>query len=61
MKKTDSIPDNFRELSPREKYTYTGGGFAYDVGRFIRFVIIAGPNGQFTPAAIIDAAANQLQ
>jgi hypothetical protein len=57
MKNHNLQTDAFRELTEEEKYSLNGGGFAYDVGRLIRFIIKAGPYGQFTPAAIIDAAA----
>ena len=55
MKKTNFLPQDFRELRDEEYLACTGGGFAYDVGRFLRFVSIAGPFGTFAPAAILDA------
>ncbi|MCK4745822.1 MAG: hypothetical protein KAT15_02255 [Bacteroidales bacterium] len=55
MKKTDFMSQDFRELTAEENFKCTGGGFAYDVGRFLRFVGIAGPFGQFTPSALADA------
>ncbi len=57
MKNFDLQTDNFRELTSREKHNCSGGGFAYDIGRLIRFIIISGPSGQFTPMAVVDAAA----
>jgi hypothetical protein len=45
---------SFRELSPEEQLAFNGGGFAYDAGRVLRFIIIAGPRGQFTPMAVTD-------
>ena len=59
MKNTDFITENFREMSGDEKFACTGGGFAYDVGRFIRFAIISGPSGLFVPCALLDACAVQ--
>lgn len=61
MKQTLSQTQIFRELTSAEKYALSGGGFAYDAGRFIRFVCIAGPNGQWTPMAILDACAVACQ
>jgi hypothetical protein len=61
MKKNDLQPEHFRDLTEGENYSCTGGGFAYDVGRLIRFVIIAGPSGQWAPAAVLDAVCNSLQ
>lgn len=61
MKKKENLPAHFRDLSPDEILNCNGGGFAYDVGRLIRFAIISGPNGQWTPAAILDACAVQCQ
>ncbi len=55
MKKTDFKHGIFREMTEDENFASRGGGFAYDVGRFLRFVCIAGPRGEFTPMAIIDA------
>jgi hypothetical protein len=54
MKKVDIQSDGFRRLTMEEQQEYTGGGFAYDVGRLLRFVAISGPNGQFTPMAVMD-------
>ena len=59
MKNKNFLPQDFRELTGEENFACTGGGFAYDVGRFIRFSIISGPSGLFTPCAILDACAVQ--
>lgn len=61
MRKKNFQPSKFRDLTSEEILNCTGGGFAYDVGRFIRFAIISGPSGQWTPAAILDACAVQCQ
>lgn len=61
MKNIDYQPQYFRELSGDEKFACTGGGFAYDVGRFIRFSIISGPSGLFAPYAIFDACLVQCK
>ncbi len=58
MKNTDFVTENFRELSCDEKFNCTGGGFAYDVGRFIRFSIIAGGGVHM---AILDACLVQCK
>ena len=56
MKNLDIQSQGFRELSTEEQQIYSGGGFAYDVGRLIRFLVI-GAGGMGGPAnAIGDAA-----
>ena len=59
MKNKNLNESGFRTLDIEESRMYNGGGFAYDAGRFLRFVAIAGPSGAFTPMAIMDAIANQ--
>ena len=59
MKNIDYQPQDFRELSGDEKFACTGGGFAYDVGRYIRFSIICG-GGNGIHMAILDACLVQL-
>jgi len=61
MKKSDFTEQHFQDLSTEEKFNYSGGGFAYDVGRLLRFLAIAGPWGQFTPMAVTDAVLNAAQ
>ena len=60
MKKTDFKHGTFREMTEDENFGCRGGSFAYDVGRFLRFVGIAGPRGEFTPMAIFDACVTQV-
>ena len=61
MKKIDNQSTDFRLLSMEEHQEYAGGGFAFDVGRLLRFIALSGPNGQFTPMAIMDFCANRVQ
>ncbi len=61
MKKKALQVEHFRDLDDREVFHYTGGSFAFDVGRLIRFVILAGPSGQWTPIAMADAIYNHFQ
>jgi hypothetical protein len=61
MKKQIIQPEGFRDLTNDENQLYTGGGFAFDAGRFIRFALIAGPMGVFTPMAVVDFAGNMVQ
>ncbi len=42
MKKTDFLPREYRELTCEESFGCNGGGFAYDAGRLIRYLSIAG-------------------
>jgi hypothetical protein len=61
MKMKDLQTKHFRDLTAPEMCSCNGGSFAYDVGRLIRFVILAGPQGQFTPMAFTDAVLNHFQ
>ena len=45
---------NFNNMNAEQLMKMNGGGFAYDIGRIIRFIGIAGPNGMYTEVAIID-------
>ena len=58
MKTTTIIPDGFRELSMEVSSEIHGGGFAYDVGRFLRFGGLA-LSPITAPMAIIDAIFNE--
>jgi hypothetical protein len=53
--------NSFRELRHEECLRYTGGGFAYDAGRFIRFIVISAGGGINTAYAIADAVATQFK
>jgi hypothetical protein len=55
MKNYDLQFENFCELSAEERIASFGGGFAYDVGRALRFIFITGPNGAGAGDAIGDA------
>lgn len=59
MKNNEISEQNFRELTISECYQSSGGGFAYDVGRLLRFVTIShGVTG--VPGAVLDAVANSI-
>ena len=60
MKNIDFNENEFRELTCDESFICKGGGFAYDVGRFLRFVIICGPGTAGIGNAIADAVVTQL-
>jgi len=55
MKKLDIQSHDFRELSAEEQQIYSGGGFAYDAGRFLRLIVIAA-GGMGGPARAIGDA-----
>ncbi len=61
MKIYESQLNDFRDLTTDETYACNGGGFAFDVGRFIRFNIIAFGGGVNLAMAIGDAAANHVK
>jgi hypothetical protein len=48
------------ELSALELDSVSGGNFAYDVGRALRFLWISGANGAGTGEAIVDWYVNDL-
>ena len=54
MIETEMHIPKFRELSTGEETSLSGGGFAYDAGRVIRFLAIAGPSGSHAPMAVFD-------
>jgi hypothetical protein len=41
MKTTEKSPDRFNHLSPDELTSIGGEGFAYDAGRFLRYMALA--------------------
>ena len=51
--------DGLQLLSKKEAIQIDAGGFAYDVGRCIRFICINAFYG--TPAAIVDYLENELK
>jgi hypothetical protein len=53
--------ENFRQISDKEAFDCTGGGFAYDVGRLLRFVGIAQGGDMGLASAIADACYNSIQ
>lgn len=59
MKNFDFQSHDFRDMTLEENHSCSGGGFAYDVGRFIRFSIISMGGGVNTAMAIADAVAAQ--
>jgi hypothetical protein len=59
MKKSLMIPDGFNELSIESSSELYGGGFAYDVGRFLRFGGLA-TSPITAPMAILDAITNKV-
>lgn len=58
MKTNVIISSCFKDLDPFESMQLHGGGFAYDVGRLIRFI---GPGSQASsfPMALFDAIYNE--
>lgn len=57
MKKTE----NFKEMTPGQLRTSNGGGFAYDVGRVLRFIgVSAFGNPIGVSYAIVDWEVNAL-
>ena len=57
----DSQLHDFRDLTTDETYACNGGGFAFDVGRFIRFSIISFGGGVNTVNAMGDAIYNMVK
>lgn len=57
--------ENFTDIGPRELMETSGGGFAYDIGRVIRFIGLYGGNPMALPWAVTDwqinAALNDLE
>lgn len=49
---------NIQELTGRERSTINGGGFAYDLGFAIRFIVKTGPNAGGATTAIADFLEN---
>lgn len=59
MKKTECSSLSFRDLSIDECTTINGGtGFAYDVGRSIRFLIISAQGANGPAMAVADWVGN---
>ena len=54
MKETDFLPQEYRELTCEESFGCNGGGFAYDVGRLLRFMVLCSPNGSGVLCAVND-------
>ena len=61
MKNSDFQSQEFRDLTMEENYAYSGGGFAYDAGRFLRFMVISAGGGVNLAMAIADAAMVQTK
>jgi hypothetical protein len=55
MKKTENLKLRFMELNREELSVINGGSFAYDLGRFIRYMGVYFANGTGIPGT---AAAN---
>ncbi len=64
MQSNDFLIEKFTELSPTEILQIGGGaGFAYDAGRFIRFIVISygyGDSMAGAYAAVLDFIACQV-
>jgi len=58
MKSSEFQPNDFRDLTQDESHSCNGGGFAFDVGRFIRFSIISIGGGVNIANAMGDAIYN---
>ena len=59
MEKVKSSSLSFKDLSIDESATITGGaGFAYDVGRSIRFLIISAQGSHGAAMAVADWVGN---
>jgi hypothetical protein len=56
--------ENFKAMDSQELVEINGGGFAYDVGRVLRFISLMGPNALISANAIsewqINATINKL-
>jgi len=56
--------ENFTPIGTRKLMETNGGGFAYDVGRVLRFISLMGPNAGITALAIsewqVNATINKL-
>jgi len=53
--------ENFRLLSTEQLLEVNGGGFAYDVGRFIRYLALGGGLAAYTDWAYNDAVNYAVQ
>lgn len=63
MKRTEFIQNGFKEMNPGELASIRGGSFAYDLGRFIRYIGVYLANGTGmtgTAAANADFIVNQV-
>ena len=60
MKNLNFQSEKFRQMSYEEAYSCTGGGFAYDAGRFLRFAAICGPGYAGVGGAMIDFVYNSI-
>ncbi len=63
MKKTEKNTDMFREMSNEELIRTGGGSFAYDFGRFLRYMgiyIYEGTGVRGTVCATTDFVANMV-
>lgn len=60
MKNSEFQLRDFTSLTEEENQCCTGGGFAYDVGRAIRFIALSAPGGIFVANGIYDAVVNSL-
>jgi hypothetical protein len=56
--------ENFTPMGTTQLMETNGGGFAYDVGRVLRFISLMGPNAAITAMAIsewqVNATINNL-
>jgi hypothetical protein len=59
MKNLDFQSTCFRQLTTGECQEFSGGGFAFDAGRFLRFLAISGGTVTGTPWAVMDFIANK--
>ncbi len=63
MKKSEILTSRFTELNHKELNNISGGSFAYDLGRFIRYMGIYIHNGGGYPgtiAATLDFTGNMI-
>jgi hypothetical protein len=57
-----NLSEGLQELSLKEKENINAGaGFAHDIGTFIRFIWLTGPQGSGIVGAAADYKANQIR
>jgi hypothetical protein len=52
--------EHFTPMGTEQLLEINGGGFAYDVGRVIRFIGLSGPNWSMVSYAVFDWKLNKM-